>query len=285
MILIGGLFLGLGWSLLVWSLSGPLLAHESLRRRNYRGASVPTAGGVVLVVAVVGSVSFLVAGAAAGIDLSALTLRSGESTVAAVTGFGLLGLFDDILGVGTESGYRGHLSALLRGRLTSGAVKMFGGALLALVLVAPVAGDSFVQLVVDGALLALAANLANLLDRAPGRTIKVGVVAFVVLAVVVGVEPGLAGAAITTGAALGLLVPDLREQIMIGDTGANALGAALGLAAVLTLGETARVGLLVALLLLNLASEFVSYSATIDRWGPLRVLDRLGRRPDGAGPR
>ena len=47
--------------------------------------------------------------------------------------------------------------------------------------VAVIEPDSLGRLLADGALVALAANLGNLLDRAPGRTTKVALVAFVVL--------------------------------------------------------------------------------------------------------
>ena len=53
----------------------------------------------------------------------------------------------------------------------------------------------------------------------------------------------------------------------------------LGLAAVFTLGRGARTGVLVALIALNLASEFVSFSRVIEAVPPLRWFDRLGRRP------
>ena len=65
---------------------------------------------------------------------------------------------------------------------------------------------------------------------------------------------------------------------MLGDTGANALGAAVGLGAVLTLGRPARLGVLIALVALNVASERVSFSRVIDATPPLRWFDRLGRR-------
>ena len=65
---------------------------------------------------------------------------------------------------------------------------------------------------------------------------------------------------------------------MLGDTGANLLGGVLGLMAVFTLGRGARTVVLIALVALNLASEFVSYSRVIERVPPLRWVDRLGRR-------
>jgi hypothetical protein len=59
--------------------------------------------------------------------------------------------------------------------------------------------------------------------------------------------------------------------------GPTVIGAVLGVGAVLALGPWARVALAVALAALNLAAEMVSFSRVIDRVGPLRRLDRLGR--------
>ncbi len=84
------------------------------------------------------------------------------------------------------------------------------------------------------------------------------------------------------GAAAGLLPDDLHERLMLGDTGANVVGAVLGLAAVLTVGrgraqcDPGRAGVA------ELASEAVSFSRVIDLVPPLRYLDRLGRRPPPA---
>jgi UDP-N-acetylmuramyl pentapeptide phosphotransferase/UDP-N-acetylglucosamine-1-phosphate transferase len=89
---------------------------------------------------------------------------------------------------------------------------------------------------------------------------------------------GLALAPVLGGAA-GLLGDDLRERLMLGDTGANVLGAALGLAAVLELSSGPRWVVLAVLVALNVAAEVVSLSRVIDRTPPLRRLDRLGRRP------
>ena len=129
----------------------------------------------------------------------------------------------------------------------------------------------------DAALVALAANLGNLLDRAPGRTIKVALLAYVPVALAAGTSPvGLALAPVL-GAGAGLLRADLRERLMLGDTGANLLGAVLGLGVVLETSRPVRTAVLVALVLLNLASERVSFSSVIARVSALRFLDELGR--------
>ncbi|MFM7224256.1 MAG: hypothetical protein ACKO1Y_02305, partial [Actinomycetota bacterium] len=135
------------------------------------------------------------------------------------------------------------------------------------------------RLIVDAVLIALAANLGNLLDRAPGRVGKVGFVAYVPLAVALGASDIGVALAVVMGAFLGLLRDDLGERIMLGDTGANALGGALGLAVVLGCGAGVRLGVLGVLVTLNLAAEFVSFSRVIETTPPLRAFDRLGRRP------
>jgi hypothetical protein len=66
---------------------------------------------------------------------------------------------------------------------------------------------------------------------------------------------------------------------MLGDTGANAYGALLGLAFVERSSARARQRALAALTLLNAASEVVSFTRVIDAVAPLRWVDRLGRLP------
>jgi UDP-N-acetylmuramyl pentapeptide phosphotransferase/UDP-N-acetylglucosamine-1-phosphate transferase len=159
-------------------------------------------------------------------------------------------------------------------------MKLLGGGVVAIVLTAAPGEVSGRRLLADAALVALAANLGNLLDRAPGRTIKVGLLAYVPIALAAGTSPvGLALAPVV-GASAGLLPADLRERLMLGDTGANLLGAVLGLAVVLETSRPVRTAVLIGLVLLNLASERVSFSHVIDRTPGLRHLDRLGRRPD-----
>jgi UDP-N-acetylmuramyl pentapeptide phosphotransferase/UDP-N-acetylglucosamine-1-phosphate transferase len=260
--------------------SMPVLSAPSLRRTNYRGRPLPTAGGLVVVLAVLVVEAGRTALAEFGIgeELSDSLLRS--VVLFACFAFAFLGLIDDLLGTEEDRGFGGHLRALSHGRLTTGAMKLFGGGVVAIVLTAAPGEVSGRRLLADAALVALAANLGNLLDRAPGRTIKVGLAAYVPIAFAAGTSPvGLALAPVV-GASVGLLPADLGERLMLGDTGANLLGAVLGLAVVLETGRPVRSAVLVALILLNLASERASFSSVIDATPGLRHLDRLGRRRD-----
>jgi UDP-N-acetylmuramyl pentapeptide phosphotransferase/UDP-N-acetylglucosamine-1-phosphate transferase len=194
-------------------------------------------------------------------------------------GLSLVGRVDDLAGDGEGRGFRGHLRALAEGRLTTGGLKLFGGGAVALVAVAAVRpGGPLGYLLTDAALVALAANLGNLFDRAPGRTIKVSALAFVGLVAATRASTELGATAVLVGGGLAMLLDDLHERVMLGDTGANLLGGGLGLAVVATGTDVSRHAVLAVLCILNGISEWVSFSRVIDGFAPLRVLDRAGRR-------
>jgi UDP-GlcNAc:undecaprenyl-phosphate GlcNAc-1-phosphate transferase len=254
-----------------------LLASPTLERQNYRGKTLPTAGGLFIVLAVLTiEAGRCVLGAIGVGSETGLTLARSEMLFAVVA-FGFLGLIDDLAAVGEDRGFKGHLRALRHGRVTTGLLKLVGGAAVAVVLVATPGFKSGRTLLVDAMLIALAANLGNLLDRAPGRTIKCGLIAYVPIALVIGTEPIGIALAPVMGASLGLLGDDLRERLMLGDTGANVIGAALGLAVVLGSNSTVRLVTMLVLLTMNVAAERISFSAVIDSVGVLRAIDRFGR--------
>ena len=269
---LGGIGGALAWPMLTQVFAAPLFL-----RTNVRWVDVPVAFGIVLPVVLLAAGAILVlldAGDLLQVPQGALAV-----SVVAAAGFGLLGLFDDLAGDRAAQGFRGHLAALRSGQLTTGAVKLFGGGALAVLVAAPTARERFWVLLADAALIALSANLANLFDRAPGRLAKVSLLAAVPIALVAGVDPDLAGPAVVLGALLALLVPDLRERLMLGDTGANVLGATLALAVVLTTAPSTRIVVLIVVAALNLLSERVSFSRVIQQVGPLRWFDGIGRLP------
>jgi UDP-GlcNAc:undecaprenyl-phosphate/decaprenyl-phosphate GlcNAc-1-phosphate transferase len=292
MIAVAGSFvLGAALTAALWRVTSRVFDHEMLGRENVRGLTVPTAGGLLIVLAVLVPLALRDLVIVRGwTDVSAELIAGWQPMVLAVLGFGFLGLVDDLLGDASARGFGGHLQALRSGTVTTGLVKLVGGGVIAFLAVTQT--GSFMaggwQIAVDVALVALAANLANLFDRAPGRVTKVSLVASVALVVAapLGVAQGEVyrvppvAAIFVVGAAVGLLVPELREQVMLGDTGANCIGAALGLGAVMGLGEDARVWIMVVLLVLNLVSERVSFSRVIATTPGIRHLDQLGRRTD-----
>ena len=249
---------------------GPDIARPSLRRVNARGRAVATAGGLAPLAAVLG-----VAGANG-------LRRSGawQATAVACGGLGLAGLVDDVAGdaggAGGVRGLGGHLGELRRGRVTTGVVKVAAGAASGLGAMAATARPAGpLQLAEGGAVVALAANLGNLLDRAPGRTTKVALAAGAAL-LAAGRLPS--GPAFAVGATAATLGQDLGERVMLGDTGANLVGAALGVALVDRCGPVGRRLALLGLLGLTLASERWSFSRAIAATPPLAWADGLGRR-------
>lgn len=272
---------GLLASFLLERTTRDVFAQPVLARTNYRGQGLSTASGLILVVAVIAVEGIRTVAELAGAS-DGVTAPDRLLVLATVVAFGALGLLDDLLGTDADKGLKGHVRAALHGRVTTGFIKLGGGASVALVVAAALWGDRPARVLVDAALIALAANLGNLFDRAPGRTLKVGLLVYLPLAVVAGTSATGLALAVVVGAATGLLPADLGERSMLGDTGANALGAALGLAAVLTLNPMGRSIAAAVLLALTLASEVVSFSAVIRRVPPLRLIDRLGRRPEEA---
>ena len=74
-----------------------------------------------------------------------------------------------------------------------------------------------------------------------------------------------------------LLPADLAGRSMMGDTGANALGAAIAAGWARTASTPARIAATTAVVALMVASEKVSFSRVIDGQPVLRAIDRWGR--------
>ena len=134
---------------------------------------------------------------------------------------------------------------------------------------------------INAGLVAGGANLLNLFDLRPGRAIKVALLTGALLAPS---QDGRAECAAPLAAAAALLPEDLAERSMLGDAGANALGAMLGAAAAGTLPAQPGLVRSWSWSACTAASEKVSFTKVIERTGPLRRLDMLGRRPAAAVP-
>jgi hypothetical protein len=168
----------------------------------------------------------------------------------AVTAIAALGLADDLWS-GEERGFRAHLAS---GRST-GILKLAG---------IPLVAFWRTRSVSAALLVAGLANLVNQLDTKPGRALK----AYLAAAAALDAPAGLAV----------LLLPyDLRERLMLGDAGSNALGAMVGFKSVERIRGRGRWATVAGVVALNLLGERRSFGELIERTPLLSQLDRAGR--------
>ena len=257
--------------MVAWALAfieiGPAktLLTKRARSKNYLGEEVPTAMGIVILFAVLGGLFFI---NCLGYATTPVVQEQG-TWLALVC---LAGLIDDLLGDKEDRGFRGHLCALYRGRLTTGMTKVFIIALAALLYSLPI---SWVSLL-EGGVLVLSVNLFNQLDLRPGRCLKAFLILFGGFAMA-----GNITAAAGCGACLGLLPGDLQADFMLGDTGANLVGALAGLAILSALPCLWQSVALALLILGNVLGEIFSFNRFIEKSKILLWLDHLGRPQAG----
>jgi hypothetical protein len=161
-----------------------------------------------------------------------------------------IGLVDDRRS-GPERGFRAHL----RARRTTGVLKLLG---------IPLYGLARTRSLSGAVAVGLSANALNQLDTRPGRALKCYLLAAVPLRAPLRLAV--------------LLAPyDLREMAMLGDTGANALGALLGLHSVERVTGRGRFVLIGGLAGLTALGERTSLGQLIERTPVLRRVDEWGR--------
>jgi UDP-GlcNAc:undecaprenyl-phosphate GlcNAc-1-phosphate transferase len=197
-----------------------------------------------------------------------------------------LGLIDDTLSprpplaenddAPAQRGWRGHGAALRRGELSTGVLKAAGSLGLAL-LAASYLDLSNARWLLAAGVLVLATNVFNLLDLRPGRSVKALVLLGAGLTIVSNEVRPLWTLGLFLAPALVAGGYDLRERAMLGDTGANLIGALAGLWLVLTLSGTGQLIALALLAAITVYGELRSISALVERTPGLRELDSWGR--------
>lgn len=258
-------------ALLVWlavrlALPGyqQLLTDGGLVCANFQGNTITVATGLFpALVAALGTAA-----------LGSLGYAAGHVTALAILAAALIGLLDDAAGSRRATGLRGHFAQLLEGRLSTGVLKALIIPVTALVAAASLGRGLWA--VLDALVVALTANMVNLLDVRPGRAVK-GSLLLLAVAALPGLAMGWADMwLLFVGSLLAYAPADLRGRAMLGDSGANAFGFAAGWFFVMNWEITGRLVLLLILLGLHLLTERRSLTQLIDGNPLLRRLDRWG---------
>ncbi len=257
-----------GILLLIFLMSGveAVLLKARMIKPNYKGKVIVHGYGVVsLIWAVAIYILLMVLFQQARWELPVWTLVIGL--------FGLLGLADDIWGDAESRGFKGHLRALVKQhRVTTGLIKAVGGIAVGVTAGLLLWRSSPIHAIAAGIEIALCANVFNLLDLRPGRAGAIFLVAAIALAATAHAAWPLWIAIIPAWA---VWLRDSRAQVMMGDCGANLIGAALGLGIAAAANMTILLTVTVSLFLITLMCEKFSLSKVIDNNPILRRLDRL----------
>jgi UDP-N-acetylmuramyl pentapeptide phosphotransferase/UDP-N-acetylglucosamine-1-phosphate transferase len=243
----------------------PALIKAGLTKANFRGDIIPTACGIGILLWCLPALTYWHFLAPSKLAPSAMLMVT--------LGYGVLGFIDDRWGSRRYSGIKGHVRALLRDRtLTTGLVKALGGVAVGLIAGFMIAGGNPSTAFASGLVIALSANAMNLLDLRPGRAGAVFLLASIA---------AFAGVAALRNGIVILMIPaaivylfDARGRVMLGDTGSNLMGGALGLVLALTATAEWLLWLEVVLLVaLHVFAERRSISEVIERNPLLRRVD------------
>ena len=138
-----------------------------------------------------------------------------------------MGLIDDIFGRSHPKGFKGHLKKIVEKQLTTGLLKILIGIVIGFV-ASSIYYSTLLDISIHAILFALCVNFINLMDLRPGRAIKAFLATIALIVILIGFENLWILFPIIV--AIVIYIPgELREEYMLGDTGANLLGGILGL--------------------------------------------------------
>lgn len=245
----------------------------NLIKTNYTGLQLPDLGAAIWVAAVAGYTVMI------RVEPARRPVWEAFALVAFTTG--LLGFIDDRFGNHRARGFRGHFGRLRKGEFTTGAAK-------AILIPSAAIGTAMVALnqplgeaLVTAATVSLLANSFNMLDMRPGRAATGWLLLVCVLApVALLLHSNILPLILIAGPVLVYFPMDIRLRGMMGDTGANLLGALLGLQIAVLTGVWTQAAIITILLLLQIYGEEHRQVANIIDSPWLKWLDIFTRKQD-----
>lgn len=248
-----------------------LLAANSIYTSNYSGRPVVTGMGLALMFpCLLGTMPFLIH----RIEFDYLGF------VTAVVSLVVLGVIDDILGDGKIRGIKGHLMVILKGGLSTGGIKLIIALFLS-ILLSFYYHSYFVYRLVYTLIFLLFINFINLMDLRPGRATKVFLISVIILLLTGRFNNLWIFTPVATAIPF-YIKGEMREQYMLGDTGANLLGGILGYYTIKNISPAPAFIMAFILLAIHIVAEYYSISKIIESVPILRQIDQLWRMKDDA---
>lgn len=265
-------------------------AHQIVEK-NFKQKLIPTAMGIfigaMLIVYVI-LLSTLVELAPFQSMAKFIEMSKLSSYLLALFAVCFVGWLDDTIGAKDVKGFAGHWRRWKTDKvMTTGWIKMWTTGALALWMCSQllsIGGEAhpfinFSLVIIKFLLMTLMTNTLNLLDVRPGRALKFYGIFIVLLAALS--TPWTAYIAYMLPVvicALILLKPDLRGSLMMGDTGSNVLGFALGYCLCIAVPISMQMTIVMLLIAMHWVAAKSSITYVIAKVNWLNRLDEWGRK-------
>lgn len=260
-------------SLILSYIAAPMIKDMLFRTKmvslNYNDEEIPLGMGILFIFVQVISISLTII-----LGWTDIKLTMGYLLACALIGF--VGLLDDLVGETDIKGFKGHIKAFFKGKLTTGLLKAGMGFFIAL-FISIVFSNSLLDVVINTLIISLFTNLTNLFDLRPGRSIKV----FLLMSIIMLFTNVIDEYNFILYSIYGILFIyfpiDLKAKAMMGDVGSNVIGMTLGIYCVFTQTILARSIYLSILIVIHILAEKISFTRIIENSKFLSFLDNLGR--------
>ncbi|WP_084111526.1 MraY family glycosyltransferase [Paramaledivibacter caminithermalis] len=245
-----------------------LYTNSGFLKKNYKGALIPNSMGIIFIFNMLFVSLFIL------IFIIRINYTEIYIFLLGTLVMGITGLLDDFIGNNDIKGFKGHISMLLKLKLTTGGIKAIFGGVVA-ILISLTISSNFLNFLTNILVISLFTNFINLVDLRPGRALKVFFVfSMPLLFFVNGIYRIILLSFI--GAASAYFSHDIKGRSMLGDVGSNCLGIILGIIAT-SLEFNIKTLLIIFLILANLYSEIYSFTKLINKNKILNFFDELGR--------
>lgn len=266
------IFLGIGLGV-IWFQFYPLLLKIlrscGMCRMNYQGEMIPVAVGIMIPIMQLFAIPW-------AIPDNALPLSLWQSAFIALIAY--TGWRDDRLGGYDAKGLIGHVRLWReQGKISTALWKAVMGSFIA-VLISLMWSSTILEGVLHFLLVVLLTNFINLLDLRPGRATK----GFFLLLIPLFFS-GMAKAPVVLWlpvvfSAAFLFFDDVKGKIMLGDTGSNCLGLALGFWMVVYGSTGLKLMVFMMVMVVQIYAERQSLTVLIQNTPVLHWVDMLGRK-------